>query len=142
MAFTYEDTLKDQWQILEAERAEALAEYERARTSEDALGVREAGRAILRIDNEKAALAQVANRLVARQQPPPPVGADDLSRRDVDLASRYGLSAQEVAIAKGWTSSPSLSDEDRVKTYIEQRQKYRQQRASGEYRDDQGVVRR
>jgi hypothetical protein len=142
MAFTYEDTLKDQWQILEAERAEALAEYERARTSEDALGVREAGRAILRIDNEKAQLAQVANRLVARQQPPAMAGSDEMSRRDVDLARKYGLTSQEVSIAKGWTSTASMSDEAKIESYLEQRQKYRQARADGSYRDDQGRMTR
>jgi hypothetical protein len=139
VAFTYEDTLKDQWQILEAERAEALAEYERARTSEDALGVREAGRAILRIDNEKAALAQVANRLVANQMPPP-LGSDQMSRRDAELAQKFGLSANEIGVAKNWTSDASLSDEAKVQGYVQQRQRYRHMRATGEYDDSQGKV--
>jgi hypothetical protein len=73
---------------------------------------------------------------------PPVPGGDDLSRKDADLARRYGLTANELGVAKGWTSDQTITDEDKVRTYLHQRQRYRQARADGSYRDDQGQVRR
>ena len=75
-------------------------------------------------------------------QAPAVPGGDELSRRDTDLARHYGLTGQEIAIAKGWTSDPNINDEDRVREYVSQRQRYRHARATGQYRDDQGTVRR
>jgi hypothetical protein len=75
-------------------------------------------------------------------QAPPVPGGDDLSRRDQDLARHYGLSGNELAVAKGWTSDQTITDEDRVRQYVQNRQRYRQARADGSYRDDNGRVTR
>jgi hypothetical protein len=55
---------------------------------------------------------------------------------------KYGLTESERAIAKNWTSDPNISTEDRLRTYSQQKARYQQARASGEYRDDQGRVTR
>ncbi len=58
-------------------------------------------------------------------------------------ASRYGLSPDEVAIARGISGSDrNLSNDDRERMYAEQKARYQHMRATGEYRDDQGQVRR
>jgi hypothetical protein len=69
-------------------------------------------------------------------------GGDELSHRDTQLARHYGLSAKEIGIAKNWTSDPNITDEDKVREYVSQRQRYRAARADGSYRDDQGRVTR
>jgi hypothetical protein len=143
MAFDYRDIMKHQWDRLEAERAAANADLEAARVNEDSYGVNSAADRILDLDGKRDKLLQRANDYVARQQPPAPsFGSDDISAKDTDLARRYGLSAKEIGVAKGWTSDPNMSDEARVKGYVEQRQRYRQMRQTGEYRDDQGRVTR
>jgi hypothetical protein len=72
----------------------------------------------------------------------PPAGSEELSRRDVDLARRYGLTANELGVAKGWTANPDVCDEDRVREYVQNRQRYQRMRQTGEYRDDNGRVTR
>ncbi|MGJ4939297.1 hypothetical protein ACQR1W_01885 [Bradyrhizobium sp. HKCCYLS1011] len=62
--------------------------------------------------------------------------------RPAPQASKYGLSEQEREVAHNWTSDASLSNDERERIYAEQRAKYRQMRADGSYRDDQGMVRR
>lgn len=76
------------------------------------------------------------------RQQAPMAGTEDLPRRDVELARHYGLSAHEISIAKGWTTDPNLTDEAKVRAYCENRKRYRQGRADGTYRDDQGRVTR
>jgi hypothetical protein len=144
MAYSYDDILRSQAQRLEALRAEKLAELEAARVNEDAERVTYAADAILELDGQYERLAKRANAYVAQQQPQPAqlAGADELSRRDVELATKYGLTSAEIGVAKGWTSDPKMSDEARVQGYVTQRQRYRVMRQTGEYRDDQGTVKR
>jgi hypothetical protein len=85
-------------------------------------------------------LNNMASEAVAQRQPL--AGSDELSRRDVELATKYGLTAHEIGVAKGWTANPDISDESKVRSYVENRQRYRFMRQTGEYRDDQGAVRR
>jgi len=73
---------------------------------------------------------------------------DEMSRSDVALARKYGLTSQTLAVAKNWTSNAirsrdgDLPDEAKVRTYIENTNRYRQARRDGSYRDDNGTVRR
>lgn len=70
--------------------------------------------------------------------------------RSVQPQNRYGLSADEVQIAKDMASNdrelsamlPDAALERRMQIYAEQKAKYQQMRQTGEYRDDQGTVRR
>ena len=62
------------------------------------------------------------------------------SMRPARGASRYGLSPIEVEIAHN--SHSGGSKEDREKSYAENRDRLRRMRASGEYSDSQGSVRR
>jgi hypothetical protein len=84
--------------------------------------------------------AMAAEEINRRAAPPP--GGDDLSRRDQQLATFYGLSAAEIGVAKNWTGDPNLSDEDKVRSYVENRARYQRTLASGERREDQGMQRK
>jgi hypothetical protein len=55
---------------------------------------------------------------------------------------RYGLNETEREVAKSWTNDANISEDQRLRTYAEQKQRYQHQRATGQYRDDQGTVRR
>jgi hypothetical protein len=137
VAFTYEQILQDKYERHQAEVAEANAELERARLQEDDYSTRAAADRLNQLNLERRSMDEIANNYVASQQPQAPAGADGLSRRDVDLARRFGLSANEIGIAKGWTSDANLTDEAKVKEYVQQRQRYQQARRDGSYRDDQ-----
>lgn len=75
---------------------------------------------------------------------------DARAMRSVQPQNRYGLSADEVQIAKDMASNdrelsamrPDAALERRMQIYAEQKAKYQQMRQTGEYRDDQGTVRR
>jgi hypothetical protein len=142
MPFEHDQVVSAQFQQLAAERARALGEYEASRLSDDADRTMIAADRILDADAKLQALERVANKLATSQQPAPLPGSDDLSHRDVSLARHYGLTAQELGAAKSWTADSSMTDEAKVRSYVDNRQRLRQMRASGEYRDDQGVVRR
>jgi hypothetical protein len=61
------------------------------------------------------------------------------SLRPAPGASRWGLSKDEQEIAHGISGGdPRLSKEDREKIYLENKNKLRHMRQTGEYRDDQG----
>lgn len=128
MPFDHRDVILAQHNKLIAERARIVGQYEEARLSEDADGVMLAADRITEIDAKFGALNQIANHYVAGQQQAQP-------------SNRYGLSKDEVDIARGIASGdPKLTNDDREKLYSEQKSKYQRQRASGEYRDDQGTV--
>jgi hypothetical protein len=44
---------------------------------------------------------------------------DDVREDHVELAQRYGLSPQQIGIAVNWTTDPNMSDEVKVKRYVE-----------------------
>jgi hypothetical protein len=76
-----------------------------------------------------------------RAAPPQVAGAEDMPRRDVDLCRKFGISPNELGVAKNWTSAPNLSDDDKVQTYLQNKQRYQYAKATGQYRDDQGTQR-
>ena len=130
MPYDHRDVILAQHNKLIAERARVVGEYEKARLGEYADAVMYAADKLTEIDAKIGALNQIANNLVASQQQAQP-------------SNRYGLSKDEVDIARGISGGdPKLSNDDREKLYAEQKAKYQRQRATGEYRDDQGTVRR
>ena len=58
--------------------------------------------------------------------------------RDVN---RFGLSKDEIEVANSHPDS-SMTPDQKQELYARNREKYRHMRATGEYRDDQGTVRR
>jgi hypothetical protein len=70
----------------------------------------------------------------------PSAGMDDMSRGDVALCKQYNMQPKEFEIAKSWTSDPRVSNKERVETYLKNKERYRQMKASGEYDDTQGKV--
>jgi hypothetical protein len=130
MAFKHDDVITAQFNKLTAERARAAGEYEEARLSEDSDSVMYAADKIVEIDARIGALNRIADNFVAGQQ-------------RQQQANRYGLSADEVTIARGIGSGDAkLSNDDRERIYAEQKGRYQQARRDGSYRDDQGSVRR
>ena len=141
MPYDYSSIMTAQWQRLDAEAAEQAAELEAGRHAEDPHRVNYAAQRILEIDAQRTALAHRANQFVAQQQAPI-VGGDDLSKRDRDLCRHYRLSPDDLAVAKGWTADDRIPDTQRIEEYLRNKQRYQHARASGEYRDDQGMMKR
>lgn len=143
MAFGYKEIIQSNYEVLQGDLARANGELEAARLGEDADAVMATSRQILEIRKSIRELDQVVSDYTAQHSRQAPLaGEDEMSRGDVALARKYGLTSQQVAVAKGWTSDPKLSDESKVKTYIENANRYRQARADGLYRDDNGRVTR
>ena len=127
MPFNHDDVIKAQYETLAAERARAAGEYEAARLSDDGDGTMSASSRLLEIDARVAALDRVTNQYV-RQQTQQPQG------------NRYGLSPTEVEVAHN--SHSGGTREERERSYAEQKAKLQHMRQTGQYRDDQGTVRR
>jgi hypothetical protein len=142
MPFDYSDIMQAQFERIESDHAQAVAELEAARNIEDVHGTHQAATRILELDAQRAALAQRANQYVSRQAAPMMPGSENMSNKDLDLCRKYGVSPNELGVAKGWTSDPKLDDESRVQQYAANRARYQHARATGQYRDDQGSVRR
>jgi len=126
MAYSYEDILKSQYEQKAADRALALADLEAARLSEDPNGTMDAANRILEVDKSVTALNTIANQYVRQQQQP--------------QGNRWNLSSEEMDVAKA--SHSAGTEEERIEEYARNKQRYRQARADGSYRDDQGSVRR
>jgi hypothetical protein len=125
MAYEYDAIIRAQYETLAQQRAQAAADLEAARMSEDSYSVMDASNRIVDADMRRAQVDQIANRFVASQQAP--------------RGNQFGLSDTEVEIARGISSGDSsLSNSDRERIYAEGRQKLRHMRATGQYRDDQG----
>jgi hypothetical protein len=130
VAYDHRDVIIAQHNKLTADRAAAAGQYERARLNEDSDGTMWAADTIVEIDAKLVALNRIANDFVAGQQ-------------QAQQCNKYNLTSDEVAIARGNGSGDArLSNDDRDRIYAEQKAKYQRMRASGEYRDDQGSVRR
>ncbi len=130
MAYSYEDILRAQYQRIADEHAQQTAELEAGRVGEAAYRVTAAADRILELDKSREALDRRAQQFVASQQAQP-------------QASPWGLSESEISIAHGIAGNDrSLSNDDREKIFAEQKHKLRNMRATGQYRDDQGSIRR
>ena len=129
MAYDYQSIMQSQWERLESEGVQQAAELEAGRIAEDADRVHWAAQRILELDAQKNALAVRANQFAAQQRAEP-------------RGNKYGLSHDEIEVARNFTTDPKLSNDDKEKLYAEQRNRYRHARATGAYRDDQGSIRR
>jgi hypothetical protein len=130
MAYTYEQILKAQYERIADTHAHLSAELEAARVSEDAYKVTEAADAILALDQQRTALDARAQSFVASQQ-------------QHARGNRYGLNQDEIAIANGISGGDAnLSNDQRQQIYSHNKQRLQYLRSTGQYRDDQGTVRR
>jgi hypothetical protein len=129
MAYDHESVILAQYKQLAADRAQAVADYELGRTTEDEYGTMYAADRILQVDQKRMALDRIAHNYVAEQTQP--------------QANQYGLSKDEQDIARGmFGSDRGMTDEQRDRIYAENKAKLKHLRATGQYRDDQGSVRR
>jgi hypothetical protein len=127
MAYSYEDIIRSQYEAKAAERAQALADLEAARLNENPTDTMAAADRIVEIDKSVGALDRIANQFVASQQAQP-------------QGNRWNLSNEEVEVAKA--SHSAGTPDERIEEYARNKQRYRQMRQSGAYRDDQGTVSR
>jgi hypothetical protein len=129
MSFEHDAIIKAQYQQLGTDRARAVADLEAGRTDEDQYLTMDAADRILMADQKLAALDKIATNFVAAQQQP--------------AGNRYGLSQDEMEIAHGIAGNDaSMSLEQREALYSRNKQRLNHMRATGQYRDDQGSVRR
>jgi hypothetical protein len=127
VAFSHRDVIIAQAEALETERAQAIAHYEHARVSEDGDKTLNWADRITEIDSKRAALNRIADQYVAMEQAQPRQNA-------------YGLSDTEVEIARNSHSGGTA--EQRIEEYARNKSRYQHMRATGQYRDDQGTVKR
>ena len=127
MAYNYEDILRAQYEAKAADRAQALADLEAARMNENAPNIMDAANRIVEIDNSVRSLDNIANSYLASQRAQP-------------QGNQHGLSDEEMDVAKNSHSAGTA--ERRIEEYARNKQRYQHTRASGQYRDDQGTVRR
>jgi hypothetical protein len=128
MAYDYSSIMAAQWERLNEEAAQTAADLEAARQREDTNGTMYAAQRILQIDAERDALARRANQYAQQQA------------YAQQHSNRYGLSDQEIEVAKNSHGHGTV--EERVAEYAANKQKYQHMRATGQYRDDQGTVKR
>jgi hypothetical protein len=129
-------------QSFNAALTEENANYQRAAAVGDLDEMSRAAAAMAGLRASRRELDLMAHEAMTPSAPPPLAGGDELSRRDVDLARKYGLSAPELGIARNWTADADMSDEAKVQQYVSNRHRYRHAVATGEYRSDQGKVTR
>ena len=128
MAFKYDDIIKYQAEGIEIDRAAAVRDLEAARLAEDARETMRAADDIVRLDMKRAALTQLATQYYQGQQARQMQG------------NRFNLSEDELAIAHG--QGGDMTKEQKEQLNYNNREKLRYMRATGAYRDDQGVVKR
>jgi hypothetical protein len=107
----------------------AVAEFKQAQLAGDDQSMVDAANRIASLRSAQQQVIPMYNEAVNPAPAAPPV-------------NRYGLTATEAEVAKNFTHDPGLSEDDKMRTYAEQRNRLRHMRQTGEYRDDQGVVKR
>jgi hypothetical protein len=117
MAYSYQQILEAQYARIADDHAQAAAELESGRVSEDAYRVTSAADRILELDQQRAALDARAHGFITSQQVQ-------------QQGNQFGLSRDEQDIAK----VSGISDE----TYARNKQKMRAMKAEGYW--DQGRV--
>jgi hypothetical protein len=130
MAYEHDAIIRAQYERLAAERAQAAADLEAGRLAENEFDTMGAADRIIEADTKIAALDRITQTYVASQQ-------------RAQAQSKYGLSKDEQDIARGMFSGDrTMSNDQREQTYAQQKEKLRYLRQTGQYRDDQGSVRR
>jgi hypothetical protein len=116
---------------------EAAAEYRQAQLAEDTDGMASAAMRMAGLEATVEKFNNMANRAMNPQPGPMPT-------------NRYGLTPDEVEVAKNSFGAirdrdghlVDLSDDQKFEIYARNKARYRHMRQTGEYRDDQGQVRR
>jgi hypothetical protein len=139
VAYDYSAIFTSQWERLQEESAATAANLEAARQSENSEQVHAYAQRMLELDAQAQALGQRAQQYVAQQQ----------DAKAYQAQNRYGLSPQEAEIARN-SFGPikqngryvDMSDDEKLRTYALNRQKYRNMVADGSYSNHQGLVTR
>jgi hypothetical protein len=100
---------------------------QRAEANGDTLAARTASQNLAALRVQRSEYVAMSNQHAASLRPAPG-------------SNRYGLSAEEVEVAKA--SHSAGTPEERIEEYARNKQRYQQARRDGSYRDDQGTVRR
>lgn len=109
---------------------EAASAYRQADLANDVDGAARAAQEMAGLKASMDALNNMAREAYAQQMP----------RAD---ANKYGLTPDEVTIARGIASGDrNMTNDERERTYAEQKAKLSHMRMTGEYRDDHGRVTR
>jgi hypothetical protein len=120
MPYEHKDVIEAQWKVLAREREQAVLDYNQCNDFDDGDGVMAAANRIIDVDARRAALEGIARNLVMQQAQP--------------QSNRYGLSQDELDVARSCNLSPEA--------YSHNKNLLQYRRATGQYRDDQGSVKR
>ena len=135
MAWTYEESLAASYQANQIEQRRALTELDAAHQCEDWAGLEHAKARLREAEGEERWLREKAQNLQRQQQ------AAQAAPRN-----KHGFSNTEVDVAlnsfQDRPDLPRLTREQKLDLYQANKQKYWAMRNSGQYRDDQGTVRR
>lgn len=133
MAWTYADTIAAKWQQNEVEQKRAVAEIDAAHVNEDWGSLELATDRLRHAENEARWLSQKANALHQMQHQAAPRNKHGFSNTEVDIALNSFQDRPDL---------PHLTRDQKLDLYAANKQRYWQMRNSGQYRDDQGTVRR
>jgi len=120
--------MQAQAENLDTQQQLAAADLESSRLTGDGDGVLQAAERILHIDAMRNALGVRAQQYFSAQ------AAQSQGN------NKWGLSTEEVEVAKASHSAGTV--EQRLEEYARNKARYQHMRATGQYRDDQGTVRR
>ena len=127
MPYDHGAVIKAKYEQLQAELAYANGRYESGRLSDDPDTTLQAASELIDVNQKIAALDRIAQTYVRQTQQQP-------------QGNKFGLSPTEVEIAHN--SHSGGTREERERSYSEQKAKLQHMRQTGQYRDDQGTVRR
>ena len=128
MAYSYAQILESQYESIDSEQSQAVADLEAARLAEDAWRTTNAANRILELDKTREALDRRAQGFVASQQAAQQGG------------NRFGLSETERSVAHNSFTAYDMTKEQKEELYARNRQKYQHMKATGQYSVDQGRV--
>jgi hypothetical protein len=133
MAYSYDEVIRSQVETWQAEYAAANAEMERCRTIEEPGAMHEAITRMYRAEQNLITLNSKIHGMQRAAQAQYSSGAnfEGMKRHQVELARKFGLNADEAAIALASTSDPNVDDHTRMRDYYEGRQRRNEWRAAG-----------
>jgi hypothetical protein len=138
LAYTYEQILRAQYEVAQAENASASAALEDARLREDPSDVQAAVDRLVSNNMVVQQLNQAAATMQQQQQAPmvdASFAGSDLKPHQIALAQKTGLTALQIGAALSATADPRISDEEKAHSYRRNLDRMNQLRAGG-YRDE------
>jgi hypothetical protein len=132
-----EEILRARYKDLQLEQAAIAADYQRAKLEEDG----EALAAVIERHDANYMRFQSLNNAALQmqrgqaQQIDASFAGSDLKPSQIDLARKYGLTADQMGAAIAATSDPRIGDAERAMSYRQNLDKMRAMRASGQYTD-------